>query len=87
LDWRSRVRRVKAKMVKDSKILYCGGKKVNTTEDDYDTLQILDESDREWVRLWRNATSKEVSQAIELKMTVFSPEEPATTSLKTRTRR
>jgi inorganic pyrophosphatase/exopolyphosphatase len=81
------VRKGKAKMVNDSKVFDYGGKKVNTTEDDSDTLQILDESDREWVRLWRNATSKEVSQAIRLKTTVFSPEEPATTSLQTRTRR
>jgi hypothetical protein len=80
------VTRGKAKMVDDSKKLDYGGK-VNTTEDDSDTLQILDESDREWVRLWRNATGKEVSQAIELETIVFSPEELATTSMQTRTRR
>jgi hypothetical protein len=80
------VTRGKAKMAKDLKNFDYGGK-VNTTEDDSDTLQILDESDREWVRLWRNATSKEVSQAIELETTVFSPEELATTSPQTRTRR
>ena len=73
-------------MVNDSKIFDRGGKKVNTAECDSDTLQILDESDREWVRLWRNATSKEVSHAIELTITVFSPEEPRTKSLQTRTR-
>jgi hypothetical protein len=74
-------------MFGDSKKIDHGGNEANTAEDDSDTLQILDESDREWVRLWRNATSKEASQAIELETTVFSPEEPPTTSAQTRTRR
>ena len=48
---------------------------MNTEENDPDTLQILDELDEKWVRLWRKATSKEATQAIELTTIVFSPEE------------
>jgi hypothetical protein len=32
---------------------------MNAQENDPDTLQLLDESDKEWVRLWRKAALKE----------------------------
>jgi hypothetical protein len=32
---------------------------MNTQENDPDTLQLLDESDIEWIRLWRKAALKE----------------------------
>jgi inorganic pyrophosphatase/exopolyphosphatase len=80
------MRRGKAKKVNDSKIFDYGGKKVSIAADDSDTLQILDESDREWVRLWQNATSKEDYQTIGLTTTFFSPEETVTKSLQTKTR-
>jgi len=57
-----------------------------TKECDSDTLQILDESDTEWVELWRNATRKKVSHPSELTITVISPEEPLTKPLQTKTR-
>ncbi len=34
---------------------------MNAQENDPDTLQLLDESDKEWVRLWRKAALKETT--------------------------
>jgi len=34
---------------------------MNVQENDPDTLQLLDESDKEWVRLWRKAALKETT--------------------------
>lgn len=34
---------------------------MNSQENDPDTLQLLDESDKEWIRLWRKAALKETT--------------------------
>jgi hypothetical protein len=34
---------------------------MNAQENDPDTLQLLDESDKEWVKLWRKATREETT--------------------------
>jgi hypothetical protein len=34
---------------------------MNTQENDPDTLQLLDESDKKWVKLWRKAALKETT--------------------------
>jgi hypothetical protein len=34
---------------------------MNAQENDPDTLQLLDESDKEWIRLWRKAALKETT--------------------------
>ena len=38
---------------------------MTTQENDPDTLQILDESDKEWVNLWRKAALKETPIILE----------------------
>ena len=40
-------------------------------ENDPDTLQLLDESDPDWVKLWRRAQNKNKSTTMDLKFSVI----------------
>ena len=44
---------------------------MNLEENDPDTLQLLDELDADWVKLWRRATNKKKSVTNELTFNVI----------------
>ena len=46
---------------------------MNWEENDPDTLQLLDELDTDWVKLWRRATNKKKSTTNELTFNVILP--------------
>jgi hypothetical protein len=56
---------------------------MSTQENDPDTLQLLDESDIEWVRLWRKAALKDTT-ANTLAHFVLQQENMKTPQLKTK---
>jgi hypothetical protein len=55
---------------------------MNWEENDPDTLQLLDELDTDWVKLWRRATNKKKATTKELTFNVIRPQKEVQRSIR-----
>ena len=60
---------------------------MKSEENDQDRLQLKDELNTDWVKLWRKATKKKSAPKIELTMGVIPPQKRATVNLKNKSKK